>query len=67
MKNYMFKISLLFILIIFSVTQTKAHNFVFTNDSVSTTNKKVHFTIRLGQGGFKDYRSPINKLGGGQH
>lgn len=28
--------------------------------------KKVDFTIRLGQGGFTDDRSPIGKLGGGQ-
>jgi len=28
--------------------------------------KKVYFTIRLGQGGFRDDRSPIGKLGGGQ-
>ncbi len=28
--------------------------------------KKIHFTLRLGQGGFSDDRSPIGKLGGGQ-
>ncbi|MFC1851185.1 hypothetical protein ACFL27_13400 [candidate division CSSED10-310 bacterium] len=28
--------------------------------------KKVSFTIRLGQGGFNDDRSPLGKLGGGQ-
>ena len=28
--------------------------------------KKVYFTIRLGQGGFRDERSEIGKLGGGQ-
>ena len=28
--------------------------------------KKVYFTIRLGQGGFRDDRSEIGKLGGGQ-
>jgi hypothetical protein len=28
--------------------------------------EKVDFTIRLGQGGFTDDRSPIGKLGGGQ-
>ena len=34
----------------------------------SSTNKqkKIDFTIRLGQGGFSDKRSPIGKLGGGQ-
>ena len=28
--------------------------------------KKVYFTFRYGQGGFRDDRSPIGKLGGGQ-
>ena len=28
--------------------------------------KKFYFTIRLGQGGFSDKRSPLGKLGGGQ-
>lgn len=28
--------------------------------------EKFDFTIRLGQGGFSDDRSPIGKLGGGQ-
>ena len=32
----------------------------------SSKEKVVDFTIRLGQGGFNDDRSPIGKLGGGQ-
>ncbi len=32
----------------------------------STREKKVYFTIRFGQGGFRDDRSPIGKLGGDQ-
>lgn len=28
--------------------------------------KSVYFTIRMGQGGFRDDRSPLGKLGGGQ-
>lgn len=28
--------------------------------------KTLYFTLRLGQGGFKDGRSPLGKLGGGQ-
>jgi hypothetical protein len=28
--------------------------------------KNLYFTLRLGQGGFKDGRSPLGKLGGGQ-
>ncbi len=33
---------------------------------VSSEEKKVYFTIRYGQGGFRDDRSDIGKLGGGQ-
>ena len=32
----------------------------------SSGEKKINFTIRLGQGGFTDDRSPLGKLGGGQ-
>ncbi|HDY87966.1 MAG TPA: hypothetical protein ENH82_07635, partial [bacterium] len=32
----------------------------------SSKEKKVYYTIRLGQGGFRDDRSEIGKLGGGQ-
>ena len=32
----------------------------------SPKEKNVYFTVRLGQGGFSDSRSPIGKLGGGQ-
>ena len=34
--------------------------------SSATKEKKIYFTLRLGQGGFYDDRSPIGKLGGGQ-
>ena len=34
--------------------------------SSASEEKKVYFTIRLGQGGFRDDRSEIGKLGGGQ-
>lgn len=37
-----------------------------STDSSSSTEKRVSFTIRFGQGGFTDSRSPIGKLGGGQ-
>jgi len=39
-----------------------------TQQTVSSASKekKVYFTIRLGQGGFRDDRSDIGKLGGGQ-
>lgn len=36
------------------------------NNSTSSAQKSVNFTIRLGQGGFQDDRSPLGKLGGGQ-
>jgi hypothetical protein len=35
-------------------------------DSLSSKEKIIHFTIRIGQGGFTDARSTIGKLGGGQ-
>ncbi|MBN2411628.1 hypothetical protein JXQ31_08045 [candidate division KSB1 bacterium] len=35
-------------------------------ESKTDNKKKIDFTIRLGQGGFTDNRSPIGKLGGGQ-
>ena len=34
--------------------------------SSATKEKKIYFTLRLGQEGFSDDRSPIGKLGGGQ-
>jgi len=34
--------------------------------SSASKEKKIYFTLRLGQGGFYDDRSPIGKLGGGQ-
>jgi hypothetical protein len=33
---------------------------------LNSNNSKLFFTIRYGQGGFRDKRSSINKLGGGQ-
>jgi hypothetical protein len=35
-------------------------------ERVAPKEKTLYFTLRLGQGGFKDGRSPIGKLGGGQ-
>jgi hypothetical protein len=42
------------------------HNTSDSTNCPSSRKKKVYFTIRLGQGGFRDDRSPIGKLGGGQ-
>jgi len=55
----------------FSSAQVYAQNGVLhTNNSATefTTqaDKKLDFTIRFGQGGFKDDRSPVGDLGGGQ-
>jgi hypothetical protein len=50
----------------FDEIQTKNYHTIASTDSSSTKRKKVYFTIRLGQGGFRDDRSPIGKLGGGQ-
>ena len=35
-------------------------------DSPASDDKDVHFTLRLGMGGFRDDRSPEGELGGGQ-
>lgn len=43
----------------------KADAMVSQTDSLSSGEKKVYFTIRYGQGGFRDDRSPIGKLRGG--
>ncbi|UCE06932.1 MAG: hypothetical protein JSW07_02515 [bacterium] len=52
--------------LLFDKIQTTKDHTVASIDSSSSKNKKVYFTIRLGQGGFRDDRSPIGKLGGGQ-
>ncbi len=46
--------------------EKNVNNNTGTADGLSTTNKKIDFTIRLGQGGFTDDRSPLGNLGGGQ-
>lgn len=43
-----------------------ADNQISIPDSNSTDNTLVNFTLRMGQGGFRDKRSPENVLGGGQ-
>ncbi len=50
----------------FDEIQITEYHTVASTDSSSSKKKKVCFIIRLGQGGFKDNRSPIGKLGGGQ-
>ncbi len=67
----MYKICLLFIFLLFgfvffSCFQLNACEMVSSTDSISSAEKKIYFTIRLGQGGFKDNLSPNGKLGGGQ-
>jgi len=52
--------------LLFNVIKTTNNHAVDTTSNSSSKKKKVYFTIRLGQGGFRDDRSPIGKLGGGQ-
>jgi len=68
MQNY-FLLILLFICIYLCAsgqlsarTEMQAHH----SQNQNVSKKKLYFTIRLGQGGFYDKRSPLNKLGGGQ-
>jgi len=44
----------------------RANEIIGLADTKPSKEKKVYFTIRYGQGGFRDDRSPIGKLGGGQ-
>lgn len=62
----MCKTDILIILVIISGTQLLAADIACATDSTFASEKRIYFTIRYGQGGFKDERSPINKLGGGQ-
>ena len=62
---------LLTIVASFSSTQVYSQNGVLhTNysgtESTTQADKKIDFTIRFGQGGFKDDRSQVGDLGGGQ-
>jgi len=50
----------------FKKIPTQNYHTIPLKDSSSSKKKKVYLTIRLGQGGFRDDRSPIGKLGGGQ-
>ena len=52
--------------VLFNEIQTTEFRPDDSTETSSSNKKKVYFTIRLGQGGFKDDRSPIGKLGGGQ-
>lgn len=62
----MYKTAFLLILVIISGTRLQAMDIACKTDSTFASEKKIYFTIRYGQGGFTDERSPINKLGGGQ-
>ena len=62
----MYKTAILLILVIISGIHLQALGIAAKTDSTFTSEKKIYFTIRYGQGGFRDDRSPINKLGGGQ-
>jgi len=53
-------------LVIFPCINLHAEEFTNSVDLISSPENKTHYTIRLGQGGFSDSRSPENSLGGGQ-
>ena len=65
-RKYFLSIFLLFSFIFFPCFKLDAQNMISSSDSLSSTEKKIDITIRLGQGGFTDDRSLIGKLGGGQ-
>ena len=65
-RRYLLSIFLLFSFVFFPCLELHAQKMVSSTDSLSSKEKKIYFTIRSGQGGFTDDRSPIGKLGGGQ-
>jgi len=65
-RKYLLSIFLLFSFVFLPCSKLNAQKMVSSTDSLSSTEKKIDITIRLGQGGFTDDRSPIGKLGGGQ-
>ncbi len=65
-RKYLFSIFLLFSFVFFSCFKLNAQNIASLANNLSFKEKKIDFSIRLGQGGFTDDRSPIGKLGGGQ-
>jgi len=65
-RKYFFSLSFLSGLVFISCFKLYAQEIVSSTNSLSSTEKKTYLTIRLGQGGFRDNRSPIGKLGGGQ-
>jgi hypothetical protein len=65
-RKYFLTIFLLFSFVLISFCKLNAQKIVSSTDSLSSTEKKIYFTIRLGQGGFAEDRSPIRKSGGGQ-
>lgn len=65
-RKYFLSIFLLFGFVFFLCFKLNAQKMVSSTDNLSSTEKKIDITIRFGQGGFTDDRSPIGKLGGGQ-
>lgn len=66
MKSHMRVFSLTLTILIYFQLGLTAQSRVNSPDSLSRDNDKVTLRIRLGQEGFRDARSPIGKLGGGQ-
>lgn len=66
MKSTVSGICSLLMVMFISMTSLQANNHVFEADTIPVSQKNLYFTIKYGQGGFSDDRSPIGKLGGGQ-
>ena len=71
-ETSLFFILLFISFVLFSSAQLYAQDeegeilIISERERVAPKEKTIYFTLRLGQGGFKDGRSPIGKLGGGQ-
>ena len=71
LKSPLVFLLLFVVLVLFSSAQISAqdkkkHTDYFHTETETTKEKKIDFTLRFGQGGFRDSRSPEGGLGGGQ-
>ncbi|MCG8700444.1 MAG: hypothetical protein MI922_20485, partial [Bacteroidales bacterium] len=66
MKRLVSAIWIIWILVEVLFSTCYASHCLYLKDTIDKKPKKILCTIKIGQGGFNDSRSPIGKLGGGQ-
>jgi len=57
---------LLLMLVFLSCKTIQGHNPINKTDTLTRPSRKLYFTLKYGHGGFRDSRSPLGELGGGQ-